>query len=278
MQILYATDGSEGALAAARLLNELDLNGDDEIVVLTVTGIGEESEGKQRLERTCAALQGNPARLTQAIGCGSAAEVVLQRAEDLNPNFVALGSRGLNAVARFLLGSVAERVVCHSHCPVLVARPLNGELDRVVVGIDGSDASLQTARLVQQLPLAPQCEVRLVTALPFYKVGGTPAARVPSLAAELQALQVRERDEAQARLEEVAAPFREAGRVVRTEFREQPAAAGVLEVAEEQGADLIALGRQGLSRIDRFCMGSVSMNVLRHAACSVLVVPESRSA
>lgn len=278
MRILYPTDGSEGALAAARLLRGLDLKGDDEIVILTVAGTGDAAEGQQRLDRTAVALQGSPARLSQVLDRGTAAEVVLRRAEELKPDLIALGSRGLNAVTRFLLGSVAERVVCHAPCPVLVARPLNGELDRVVVGIDGSDTALRAARLLRDLPLPSHCEVRLATALPFYQVGGTPAGRVPSLAAELHALQVREKEEARARLEEVAAALREAGRPVSTEFRQRHPAEGLLEIAEEQRADLIVIGRQGLSRIERFCMGSVSMNVLRHAACSVLVVPESRSA
>jgi nucleotide-binding universal stress UspA family protein len=276
MRILYATDGSEGALAAARLVRGLDLKGDDEIVILTVAGSGEEAEGRQRLERTAAALQGSPAHLSQAMDRGTAAEAVLRRAEELNPDLITLGSRGRNAVARFLLGSVAERVVCHAPCPVLVARPLNGELNRVVVGLDGSDTALRAARFLRALPLPSHCEVRLATALPFYQVGATPAGRVPSLAAELQALQVRGKEEALARLEEVAVAFPEAGRPVSTEFRQRHPAEGLLEIAEEQRADLIVIGRQGLSRIERFCMGSVSMNVLRHAGCSVLVVPELR--
>jgi len=278
MRILYATDGSEGALAAARLLRGLDLKGGDEIVLLTVAGSGEEAEGQYRLERTAAALQSSPARLSQAMDCGTAAEVVLRRTEELNPDLIALGSRGLNAVARFLLGSVAERVVCHAPCPVLVARPLSGDLDRVVVGIDGSDTALRAARFVRELPLPSHCEVLLATALPFYQAGGTPAGRVPSLAAQLHALQVWEKEEARVRLEEVAAAFREVGRPVSTEFRQRHPAEGLLEIAEEQRADLMVIGRQGLSRIERFCMGSVSLNVLRHAGCSVLVVPESRSA
>jgi nucleotide-binding universal stress UspA family protein len=45
-----------------------------------------------------------------------------------------------------------------------------------------------------------------------------------------------------------------------------------LAAAEERGVDLIAVGSQGLSAIERSIMGSVSEKVLRHAHCSVLIV------
>jgi nucleotide-binding universal stress UspA family protein len=277
MRILFATDGSNGALAVAGLVNRLNLTGDDEIRVLMALPATEVADGQKRLESTCAALQGSPARVTPTVGRGTAAEVILGQTDEWQPDLIAVGSRGMNAVARLFLGSVAERVVCHAPCPVLVARPLAEALDRVVVGIDGSAASLEAARLVQELPLPPECEILFATAMPLYQVGGTPAGRVPSLAAELNALQTRERQEAQARLDQIAGTLRDAGRRASTEFRERHPGEGLLEIAEERGADLIVVGRQGLSRIERFCMGSVSMNVLRHAVCSVLVVPESRS-
>lgn len=274
MQILYATDGSQGSLAAAQALKRLNLRESDGIEIFVATDNGDKTDAQEQLNATQSALSGVTAHITQRLTPGPAAEEILTRAASLQPDLIILGSRGRNAVARFLLGSVAERVVCHSVCPVLVARPLRSDLHRAVVGVDGSEPSLRAVGLLQRFPLPAHCEIHLVTSLPFYPVSGTPAARVPTLAANLRQMQLQEREEAQLRLEELAASLQETGRKVTTEFRERHPAAGLLEVAEEQEADLIVMGRTGLSRIERFCMGSVSLSVLHDASCSVLIVPE----
>ena len=46
----------------------------------------------------------------------------------------------------------------------------------------------------------------------------------------------------------------------------------ILEVAEEEGADLIVIGSSGKSGFDRFILGSVSDKVVNTAKCPVLVV------
>jgi len=50
------------------------------------------------------------------------APAILARARKLRARTIVLGSRGLGAVGRFLLGSVSRAVVRRSRCPVLVAR------------------------------------------------------------------------------------------------------------------------------------------------------------
>lgn len=44
------------------------------------------------------------------------------------------------------------------------------------------------------------------------------------------------------------------------------------EIPKAENIDLIVLGAKGMSALERFFMGSVSENVIRHAACDVLVV------
>ena len=53
---------------------------------------------------------------------GSAAEAIAGHAEEGGYDLIVVGSRGRNAVARVLLGSVADRLVHISRKPVLVAR------------------------------------------------------------------------------------------------------------------------------------------------------------
>jgi nucleotide-binding universal stress UspA family protein len=46
----------------------------------------------------------------------------------------------------------------------------------------------------------------------------------------------------------------------------------ILQAAEEQTADLIVIGRRGLSGVERFLQGGVSSAVVTHSKCDVLVV------
>jgi nucleotide-binding universal stress UspA family protein len=56
-------------------------------------------------------------------------------------------------------------------------------------------------------------------------------------------------------------------RVVEAETR-----TGILDVAAEWRADLIALGSHGRKGVKRFLLGSVAESVARNARCSVLIV------
>jgi nucleotide-binding universal stress UspA family protein len=53
---------------------------------------------------------------------GPAAVRILERVEELDPSLLVLGSHGRTGASRFLLGSVAERVVNQADCPVLVVK------------------------------------------------------------------------------------------------------------------------------------------------------------
>ena len=58
---------------------------------------------------------------------GGAAEGILETAEAVGAELIVLATHGRTGVARFFLGSVAERVVRESSCPVLTIRaPRNG--------------------------------------------------------------------------------------------------------------------------------------------------------
>ncbi|MHC5776415.1 universal stress protein [Nostoc sp.] len=61
---------------------------------------------------------------------------------------------------------------------------------------------------------------------------------------------------------------------VNAEFVQEIGAPGPLicEIAQTWKADLIIIGRRGLSGINEFLLGSVSNYVLHHASCSVLTI------
>ncbi|MGH2824892.1 MAG: universal stress protein [Thermoleophilaceae bacterium] len=61
---------------------------------------------------------------------------------------------------------------------------------------------------------------------------------------------------------------------VETHGREGDPAKVILDVAQEQNADLIVVGARGLTGLERFLLGSVSSKLSHHAPCSVMIVRE----
>lgn len=55
-------------------------------------------------------------------GKGDPADVLVQEAEDSGADLIVVGTRGLGAPQRWLLGSVSTKVVHHAPCDVLVVR------------------------------------------------------------------------------------------------------------------------------------------------------------
>jgi nucleotide-binding universal stress UspA family protein len=59
---------------------------------------------------------------------------------------------------------------------------------------------------------------------------------------------------------------------IETFARQGDAADAILDIAEEQGCDLIVVGNKGMTGAKRFLLGSVPNKISHHAPCSVLIV------
>lgn len=79
------------------------------------------SQGLARAQPQLAAFRDLGLQPAFSTRFGGAAEDICGFAEERHADLVVVGSRGAGAT-RALLGSVAERVVRHAPCPVLVAR------------------------------------------------------------------------------------------------------------------------------------------------------------
>jgi nucleotide-binding universal stress UspA family protein len=53
-------------------------------------------------------------------------EAIVHLAEEIDAGMIVIGSRGFGGMKRALMGNIADSVVRHAHCPVLVVRPTGG--------------------------------------------------------------------------------------------------------------------------------------------------------
>ncbi len=273
MRILYATDGSKAGIAGAELLATLPLEPDWTVTVLTVTAPdAPEAAADRVLEGARQALSHCTASLETAVRHGNPATEILHAAEEHPTGLIVLGHQGHSALERFLLGSVAERVVRHAHCPVLLARPGSPSIQQVLFATDGSECAARTGEWLQAFPLPDSSEVRILTVLPSYQIGTwAVAGEVSPAIASLYELQEQERTAALQRLEELGRQFTAAGKRATTELHDGDPATEILRVAAERRVGLLVVGSKGLGGLEKFLLGSVSERVMRHAHSSVLV-------
>ena len=192
---------------------------------------------------------------------GAVAPVLLKRAPKRD-GLLVVGSQGLDAIDRFMLGSVSTKLIQHATCPVLVVKGEAAPLRRITLAIDGSDASSEALEFV------------LTRFQPDRSTGE--GGRVPihvSVIHVMPSIKYPKLKEAGRRFVEPSVR-----KLIKAGFTAEPVcqigkpAAEIMQVAAKHHADLIVMGAQGLGAIDRFLIGSVSTRVVQHANCSVLVV------
>jgi nucleotide-binding universal stress UspA family protein len=83
---------------------------------------------------------------------------------------------------------------------------------------------------------------------------------------------VNVREDVDATLRQASEQIGETGVDVETYARQGDPADAILDVAEEQNADLIIVGNKGMTGAKRFLLGSVPNKVSHHAPCSVLII------
>lgn len=138
---------------------------------------------------------------------------------------------------------------------------------KIVVGVDGSEASLRAAEKAADLARSMNASLVLVSVVPPPTV----------LLGELMTPEIVDPkplvDAANEALTRVAEKLRsEKGVEVATRVIVGEPAESIIEIAEDEKADLIVVGRRGLSRIERLFIGSVTKKVLERAHVDVLVV------
>lgn len=82
------------------------------------------------------------------------------------------------------------------------------------------------------------------------------------------------REASRAELDRYAEQVRQTGVSVRTQVEIGEPVKVILDVASQQGAELIVIGTHGRSGFAQLLLGSVAEKVVRRARCPVLIVPE----
>jgi nucleotide-binding universal stress UspA family protein len=144
----------------------------------------------------------------------------------------------------------------------------------ILVGTDGSDTAAHAVD--HAIKLAADVGAKLVVVSAFEPKQPEPAVPDSLDAPENVHWKLGPHEYVLAVLDRATQDAKQAGvdEVVTFE-RQGDAADAILDVAEEQGCDLIVVGNQGMRGAKRFLLGSVPNKISHAAPCSVLIVRTS---
>ncbi len=207
---------------------------------------------------------------------GTAAETILESTRQERDTLIAMATHGRSGAKRWLLGSVAEKVLRGTTNPLFLVRAAAAKtspqpiINSLVVPLDGSPLAEQILPTVCRWARALDVEVTLIRAFDF-----------PGRAYVNRQTHLPDYDEMREDARRAAAAYLkekedslvgEGVRTVSILTIEGAAANEIISYAQTAPGAVIAMSTHGRSGIQRWILGSVTEKIVRHADDPVLVV------
>ena len=233
-----------------------------------------------KMMRAASELQPSKIHLLQ----GQPYKEICQLARDLKIDLIVIATRGQTGLRHVLLGSTAERVVRYSPCPVLVVRPRkrakqNGQrseaslhFKKILVPVDFSKCSKEGLDYARKVSARLGSKLVLMHSIcPAYYVSNDEYARYdfPEVLRRCEAV-------AATKLRHLTAGARRFSMEIDIPKTFGNAGLQICTRAEKLGVDLIVTSTHGRTGLKHALLGSTADYVVRHAPCSVLVVPSHK--
>ncbi|MEZ3143881.1 universal stress protein [Halobaculum sp. MBLA0143] len=279
--VLAATDGSDHARVAAAHAVVAGRRFDADVPVVSVAdrrataalpangGAAVAAAAAETAANEALATAPDDDRVETVLARGDPGQVIAARADRRGAGLIAVGTHGRSGVSRYLVGSVAARVIRAGVAPVLVARASHAEPPRrgyrdVVVATDG------TGRVDTVLPTAFELACEHDATIHAISVVDTATNPTFTGLAGSRSVDYREQS-AEAATERVTTRARKRDFDARTVVETGEPAAVVTDYAARVDADLLAVATAGRSGLSRLLVGSTTERLLGSAPAPVLV-------
>ncbi|HEY8744229.1 MAG TPA: universal stress protein [Chloroflexota bacterium] len=205
---------------------------------------------------------------------GRAAEAIALAAERLAADLIVMATHGRGGAARWLIGSVADKVMRTGTTPVLLVQPpaegapSEVSLSRIMVPLDGSPLAEGALPLAAQLALATGARLILVHVEPFGPALATGFELVP----DFSIAEIGVCAPALAYLQDIAHTLA-AGQQVQTVALRGPVADALEDFGRDSHADLVVMATHGRGGLRRLVVGSTADRLVRSGLPVLLVRP-----
>lgn len=235
------------------------------------------AEASNYLGEVASRLQETNLDARTVVEWGPAAEAIVDYAEQMGIQQIVMSTHGYSGISRWRHGSVAERVLQSASVPVFLIRAgektpgdVQGAMAcrRILVPLDGSPVAEQALPAATSVAQALDAEMILFR-VPIAHVSGSFTGEwyLPLEGTFETANQI-----AEAYLDRMAERLRGGGNQVTTAMWTGGVANAIIEYAEANQIDLIAMCTHGRTGLARWTLGSVADRVLRASHIPLLLV------
>jgi nucleotide-binding universal stress UspA family protein len=211
---------------------------------------------------------------------GRAAEVIIEKAAEDKGTLITMATHGRSGLDRWLLGSVAEKILHGTANPLLLIRvsahaktERKASVKSIVVPLDGSDLAESVLPTVVEMAKQLNIEIILFRAcnVPYSFYGG-----IASYSAIVNELLGGIKAEARDYLEKKTEKLKNQG-VTKVSYvlHEGIGADEIISMARKTPDNLIAMCTHGWSGVKRWVLGNVTATVVRHSSDPVLILRAS---
>ncbi len=219
----------------------------------------------------------NDSSVDCAVETGRADEGIIDKADEDKGALIAMATHGRTGLNRWLLGSVAEKVLRATANPLLLVRAGDAagtvgqvSLESIVVPLDGSPLAESA------LPHAVEIAKRLKLETVLLRTFDLPASAyygTEDYYPKYEQLRARTHQEVKNYLEVEVAGLKAKGlEKVSAAVLEGPAAEKIIEFTRNRAGTLVAMCTHGRSGVGRWVLGSVTEKVVRYSGDPVLVI------
>jgi nucleotide-binding universal stress UspA family protein len=199
---------------------------------------------------------------------GSASKTIIETAEKEKVDLIAIGKRGMSAIEKLFIGSVANQVLRNSPVPVLITKKRAGKpsFKKILVPTDFSAQEEVERDYAWKLAKGFGSEITLFHVLALYGHEFSQQVVDEMLKSLLKKLRQRKRRE-------------KADIKVREEVsRAVNASSGIVDYAETHNYDLIVISTCVQRKLERFFLGSTTEKVISYTHIPVFAIPPAKRA
>jgi nucleotide-binding universal stress UspA family protein len=228
-----------------------------------------ETTAASSIDASCLADAGDPSKR------------IVDHALTIPADLIVIGTHGRGGLERFMIGSVAEKVLQKAPCPVLTVPPsvparraADVRFRHVVCAVDFSPSALQAFGFAVDLARQVDASVTVVHVIEWL------AEEEPRAHAHFDVPEYRRYliSAARERVQALIADERPRVRAIEDVVLIGKPRREILRLATELPADLIVMGAQGRGGLGLALFGSTTQQVVRAAQCPVLTVRMSEPA
>lgn len=198
------------------------------------------------------------------VGEGERSNAIANTAVMKNADLIAMTTHARTGVSRWLLGSVAGKVIRQAQSPIMLVRH-SSRYNHILVTLDGSELA---ERIIEAaLALAAGYNSR-VTFLQVADAGKSGLRRGAGTATDDESSEPG----GETYLEEIISRYENSGLEIDAIIMGGPVAGSILAYAAENNVDLIAMSTHGRSGLRKLIFGSVTEKIMCDSGCAMLIV------